>query len=134
MNLPRPVPDNDSQPFWDGCREGKLLLQSCEDCGALRYPPRPMCPACNALATQWIEANGRGAIYSWIVAHHPVHPSVMDKVPYNVVLVELEEGPRIVSNLLDVDPDQIESGLPVELVMEAIDATLSLPKFKIRAD
>jgi uncharacterized OB-fold protein len=131
---PRPIPDDDSRPFWEGCRAGKLLLQQCPECEAVRYPPRPMCPRCSAIGASWIEASGRGSIYSWVIPHHAVHPSLVDEVPYNVVMVDLEEGPRMVSNLIDTAPEQIEVDLPVEVVFETVDDELTVPKFRRRDD
>ncbi|MBI3964616.1 MAG: Zn-ribbon domain-containing OB-fold protein [Chloroflexi bacterium] len=128
--LPVPLPDYDSQPFWDGCREGKLLVQRCPACDHHRYPPRPMCPQCRALGGEWIEASGRGVVYSWIVAHHPVHPAVVDQVPYNVAIVELAEGPRMVSNVVDAAPEELRAGLPVEVIFEPLNDTITLPKFR----
>ena len=130
-HLSRPVPNEDSHPFWDGCRNGKLLLQQCQACGNVRYPPRPMCPTCSALTSEWVEAVGRGRIYSWVVAHHAAHPALADEVPYNIVLVELEEGPRMVSNLLDVAPEVIAPNDPVEVVFVRVDEDLTLPQFRL---
>jgi uncharacterized protein len=130
--MPRPEPDDDSHPFWEGCREEKLLLQRCGECNAFRYPPRPVCPHCSAFGVDWVESSGRGRVYSWVIAHHPVHPAVVDRVPYNIVLVELDEGPRLVSNLVDTLPDEIEVGQPVEVVFEHVSAELTLPKFRRR--
>lgn len=131
--LPRPIPDDDSEPFWAGCNDGRLMLQACPACGQLRYPPRPMCPRCNGLEVSWIEASGRGTVYSWIVPYHPVHPAVVNQVPYNVIIVELAEGPRMVSNLLETEPAEIVAGQPVEVVFERVSDRLTLPKFRRRA-
>lgn len=131
--MPKPVPDQDSLPFWEGCREHRLLLQRCPDCGEVRYPPRPMCPACSAIGADWVQASGRGEVYSWVIPHHPVHPAVADRVPYNVVLVELEEGPRMVSNLVDAEPEELAAGLPVEVVFEDVGDDLTLPLFRRRS-
>jgi uncharacterized protein len=128
--MPVPIPDLDSAPFWEACRQGRLMLQRCTGCGQFRYPPKPICPRCRTLGGEWAEVSGRGKIYSWIVPHYPVHPAAVDKVPYNVVLVELEEGPRIVSNLLDVAPEQIEAGLAVVVDFEPLTETITLPKFR----
>jgi uncharacterized protein len=132
--MPRPVPDEDSYPFWEACREEKLVLQRCRECSAFRYPPRPVCPNCSAFGVDWVESGGRGRVYSWVIAHHPVHPAVADRVPYNIVLVELDEGPRLVSNLVDTLPDEIEVGQPVEVVFEHVSAELTLPKFRRRRE
>lgn len=128
--LPQPIPDDDSLAFWEGCRARRLLLQRCFSCAAWRYPPRPICPQCGALDAEWVQVNGRGFIYSWVVAYHPVHPAVVNRVPYNVVLIELDEGPRVVSNLLDTPPGDIIAGQRVEVVFQPVTAQLTLPLFK----
>lgn len=126
-----PVPDGQTQVFWDGCREGKLVLQRCGSCGGYRYPPRPSCPQCTTPGGEWVATSGRGTLYSWIVVHHPVHADQKVKVPYNVVMVELEEGPHIVSELLDVEFGEIRPGLKVSVVFEELTPTISLPKFRL---
>ena len=84
--------------FWDGVAAGRLLIQRCADCGVLRHPPAPMCGACGSLAWDTAEASGRGRVYSWMFSLHPNRP---DDAPRIVILVELEEGTRLVSNLVD---------------------------------
>lgn len=125
-----PVPDQETQPFWDGCREGKLMLQRCGTCGGFRYPPRPSCPHCTTPGGEWVATSGRGRIYSWMIVHHPVHADQKAKVPYNVVMVELEEGPHIVSELIGVEFDEIRADLEVSVVFEQLSPTISLPKFR----
>lgn len=126
-----PLPDRDSELFWKGCRDGKLLLQRCTSCGRYRYPPRPGCPHCTAPDAEWLATTGKGFVYSWFIAHHPVHPSVVDKVPYNVIMVQLDEGPRIVSQLVGADPGDIREGLRVEVVFEPVTPEISLPLFRV---
>ena len=121
-----PVPDPDDQFFWDGVAEHKLLLQRCADCGTIRHPPLPMCGRCGSVARDTLESAGRGTVYSWIVSRHPTEP---DAEPRTVVLVDLEEGVRIVSNLLDVPVDAIEPGLPVEVAFVTT-AGVTLPQFR----
>lgn len=111
---PLPVVDLDSEPFWNGLRQHKLLLQRCADCKHYRHPPMPMCPSCNSFEQEWVESAGRGTVYSWITVHQQTHPFFTER-PYNVVLVELEEGVRVFANLLDVAPDRIRADLPVRV-------------------
>lgn len=118
----------DTQFFWDGARDHKLLIQRCSACRALRHPPRPMCPHCNALAWDTIEASGRGTVYSFVMPQHPPLP-FFDQ-PYIVVLVELAEGTRLVSNLCDVAPDDVTIGMPVEVFFADFDDGLVLPQFR----
>jgi uncharacterized OB-fold protein len=97
MSEPRRSAPDDAF-FWDGAAAGRLLIQRCADCGGLRHPPAPMCGACGSLAWDTVEASGRGRVYSWMYSLHPNRP---DDAPRIVILVELEEGTRLVSNLVD---------------------------------
>ncbi len=117
-----------STPFWEGIKENKLLIQKCAGCGKILHPPRPMCPACLSNKSEHIEASGKGKIYSFVTYNKSPHKGF--KAPYTVVLVELEEGPRVISNMVDVKADEIEIGMPVEVAYEEIDDTLALFKFK----
>lgn len=130
--LPRPRADLDSEPFWAGCREGRLLIPRCGDCGAARWPPGPMCPACQSQETAWEPASGRGTVYSWVVVTHPVDEALIDQVPYAVGLIELEEGVRLVGNVAGIDPSDIVAGLPVTAYFEPPDAEgRRLPNFRV---
>jgi uncharacterized OB-fold protein len=128
--LPLPVPSEDNQPFWDYLNQGELRIQRCTNCGLLRHTPRPMCPRCHAFEHDWAPMSGRGSVYSYNVTRQPIHPALVDRVPFATVLVELEEGPRLTSNLVDVAPDAIEIGMPVELVFQRASDEITLPLFK----
>jgi uncharacterized OB-fold protein len=121
-----PAPDADDAYFWDGVARGKLLLQSCADCGALRHPPGPMCPRCRSLRWETREACGRGIVYTWIVSRHPTQP---DAQPRIAALVELAEGVRLVTNLVDVDAADVRNDMAVELTFVGYDGTV-LPQFR----
>ncbi len=129
--IPRPIPapDRDSDPFWEGVQQHRLLIQRCAGCSELRHPPQPACPSCGSLEVDWQQASGRGSVYSFVIQRHPTHPFFLD-VPYNVILVELEEGTRLVSNLVGVEPDEIRIGMPVEVVFEEVDPEATLPLFR----
>ena len=118
----------DTQVFWNGVREHKLLIQRCTDCQALRHPPRPMCPRCNSLRWDTVEASGRGRVFSFVMPQHPPYPWF--EYPYIVVLVELDEGVRLVSNLCEVDPADVTVGQAVEVFYEHFDDDLVLPQFR----
>jgi len=126
-----PARSRDTDFFWDGLREHRLLIQRCAGCGALRHPPRPMCPHCTSLEWDTVEASGRGTVYSYVIPRHPPFPFMDD--PYVVVLVALEEGVRIVSNLRGVAPEQVEAGLPVTVFFETFDDGLVLHQFRPEA-
>jgi uncharacterized OB-fold protein len=129
---PRPVPqpDEDSAPFWEAAARHELVIQRCASCGTLRHPPRPMCPTCRSTETTWVRASGRGRVWSWVVAHPPVLPAFADKVPYNVVVIHLEEGIRMIGNLLDVPPGQITDGMEVTVDFEDVEDGVSLPAWR----
>jgi uncharacterized OB-fold protein len=124
-----PLTDRDNRHFWEGVREERFLLQRCRGCGALRHPPRPMCPQC--LSTEWRAepASGRGRIYSFVVSHHPSQP---DAAPRIIVLVELEEGVRVIANLQGLDWTEVRNELPVELFFDEIGG-VPLPQFRVAA-
>ncbi|MFJ5995865.1 Zn-ribbon domain-containing OB-fold protein [Streptomyces sp. NPDC092370] len=98
----RPVPDPDGAPFWEYAAHGELRVQACAACGELRFPPRPCCPHCQSFEAEWRPVSGRGRVWSYVVAHPPLLPDYAAQAPYNVVVVELEEAPRIrlVGNLV----------------------------------
>lgn len=126
---PRPATTHDDAFFWQGLRDGKLLIQRCADCGLLRHPPGPMCRGCHSLRWDTLESSGLGTLYSFVVVHYPQVPSF--DYPNQVVLVELDEGVRIVANSLDVAREQLVIGSRVRLVVQHVDAELSLPFFTL---
>ena len=121
----------DTQFFWDGAKEGRLLIQRCAACAMLRHPPRPMCPNCHSLEWDVTDASGRGTVYSYVMPRHPPLPFFDDG--YNVVLVALEEGVRLVSNLVEVEPDDASIGMPVHVRFDAFDGDVILPVFVTEA-
>ncbi len=127
---PHPAMTQDSAFFWEAVEQGELRIQRCTKCETLRHPPGPMCPSCHALDWDTQRMSGRGAVYSFVVAHHPPVPPF--EYPNLIVLVELEEGPRLVSNLVGLDPAACEIGMPVEVVFERVDDALVLPLFRPR--
>jgi uncharacterized protein len=130
-DLPRIVPGCDDAPWWEALRRHELVVQRCAACGVWRHPPSPVCAACHATDARFERVSGRGRVFSWTVVHHPVHPALADRVPYNVVLVELPDAGcvRLVTNLVDVAPDDVRVGLDVEVVFEDLD-DVTLPRFR----
>jgi uncharacterized OB-fold protein len=122
-----PSMTGDSQFFWDGAKDGRLLIQRCAACGALRHPPRPMCPHCHSLTWDTLESSGRGTVYSFVMPRHPQFPFFDDD--YIVALIELEEGTRLVSNLVDIAPDDARIGMPVTVRFDEFDDGVVLPVF-----
>ena len=125
-----PTTTPDTAWFWNALKEGKLMIQRCSSCAQLRHPPRPMCPRCNALEWDSIEACGRGVLHSFVLPRHPQWPWF--EGTYVVALVELEEGTRIVSNLCEVDAADVTIGMPVEAFVEHFDNGVALPLFRPR--
>jgi uncharacterized OB-fold protein/acyl dehydratase len=127
---PRPMPavTQDSAFFFEGARNGQLLIQKCDNCGTLRHPPRPGCAKCQSLDWSPIPASGKGKVFSYVVVHYPQVPAF--DYPLPVVLVELEEGTRIISNIEDAEPDEITIGMPVEVGFRSYPDDLTLPVFR----
>ncbi len=125
---PRPPVNRDNQFFWDGVADGELRIQRCASCKQLRHPPGPSCPACRSLEWDYVVASGNGVVYSYVVHHYPPMPQFGS--PHNVVLVELEEGVRFVSNMVGTDSADIKIGMPVRLVFTTIDHDYVLPQFE----
>jgi uncharacterized OB-fold protein/acyl dehydratase len=121
----RPLVSHDTAFFWEGTAAGELRIQHCPTCGRLRHPPGPMCPSCGADKQDWVVAEGRGTVFSYVVHHHPPVPG--KQPPFVVALVELEEGVRMLGELVDVDPATVHIGMPVELALTTVDEELTLP-------
>jgi len=113
---PYPQPDRDTAPFWEAQNRHELRFQRCSRCQALRYPVGPLCPECRSFDFEWTAASGRGSVYSYTVVHHQTHPAF--PVPYTVLLVELEEGPRIVAQLRAPDGARFGIGARVRVEWE----------------
>ena len=128
LRHPRPGLTPDNRFFWDGVRDRKLLIQRCAGCGRLQHPPAPMCPRCHGFAMDALPASGRGTVHSFVVFHHPPVPPFA--YPNVIVLVDLEEGTRLVSRLVGVDPDSVAIGMAVEVGFETVDGDLALHYFR----
>ena len=130
--------DPAAKPFWEGTARGELLIQTCGKCGAMRMPPRPMCPACRSIDVAWTKASGRGRVWSFVVAHPPLLPAYQAFAPYNVITVALEEDAklRLVGNLVarpdgpinEIDPSTIRIGEKVKVVFQKVD-DVHLPRW-----
>jgi uncharacterized OB-fold protein len=132
------VDDPDAAEFWTGAAAGELRVQACGACGEWRMPPRPMCPVCRSTAVTWVATSGRGTIWSFIVPHPPLLPAYAELAPYNAIVVELDENPKIrfVGNLVadedgpinEIDPATITIGEPVRVVFQQIE-DVTLPRW-----
>ena len=129
---PLPLPSELSAPFWEACRRQELIVQRCQNCHAFRFPPAILCPECLSEATEWRKVSGKGKIFSFVVFHRVYHPGFQADLPYTVALIELEEGPRLVSNIVGCSPAEVTCDLPVEVVFEDVTPEVTLPKFRLR--
>jgi uncharacterized OB-fold protein len=127
--LPQPTPE--TQNFWDGAKAGELRLQRCNDCANVYFPPRPFCPACASRSVSSFAASGRGRLYSYVINHRAA-PGFEADAPYAVAVVELDEGPRMMTNITGVEqtPEALQLDMPVEVSFEPASETISLPKFR----
>lgn len=126
---PRPRIGPDTAPFWDGCKRHQLLLPFCADCGKPHLPPGPVCPFCFCAKLEWRKASGRGRISTWVVVHKAWFPAFAAEIPYNIVQVELEEGPRLTANVAGTN--DLAVGQLVEAVFDDVDSTLTMPRFRL---
>jgi len=127
---PLPGIDELNKPFWGAAKRHELVLQHCRKCGSHRYPAGLTCPECVSDELDWTRVSGRGTVYTWTVFHRAYHPAFAGEVPYAVVAVELEEGPRMITNLVECKLTDIKIGMPVEVVFEDASDEISLPKFR----
>jgi uncharacterized protein len=126
----RPAITEINRGFWEGCVQGKLLIQRCARCQYLRYPPSMVCPRCLATQYSWYQVSGRGTVFSFVIFHRSYHPDWESRIPYNVCLIELEEGPMMLSNVLGVDNSALAVGMAVTVAFQRIADDLTIPVFE----
>lgn len=127
---PLPVPDAETTPYWEGLRSRKLLLRYCAACKRCHFYPRALCPSCHSDELEWKEASGRGEVYTYTVARRPAGPAFKASVPYVVALIQLEEGPRMMSNILTDDVEGVRIGRRVQVDFDDVTDEITLPKFR----
>jgi len=125
-----------TQDFWNFCKNQELRFQQCKRCWTYRFPPTPLCYNCQSFEYQWVKSSGRGHVYSYIIVHHPPHPVLREKVPFNVAVVQLEDcgGVKVYSNIVDCPNEEVKVGLPVELVWEEASPEVTLYRFRPRKE
>ena len=125
--LPQPTPE--TQNYWDGAKAGELRLQRCGDCSHVYFPARPFCPACSSRDVNWFTASGKGTLFSYVINHRA--PKGFE-APYIIAVVQLEEGPRMMSNLVDCPqtPDALEIDMPLEVTFVTATDDISIPQFR----
>jgi len=129
---PLPLPDIDSQGFWDGCKAHELRILRCNGCGTYIHHPAPICHQCNAMDTRWETVSGLGTVFTYIVVHAANLPGFAEHVPYVTAWIELAEqkGLKLISNVVDCDPSDVHVGMPVQVVFEDATEEFSLPRFR----
>jgi uncharacterized OB-fold protein len=125
---PAPIRTEDNRFFWDAAGDGRLVAQRCRGCGRLHHPPRPMCPDCHGLEQEVVDLAGTGRVYSYAVLHHPQNPQFT--YPLVAALVELDEGLRMMTNLVGVGPSDVRIGMPVRVTFEATVDDGTVPVFE----
>ena len=128
----RPIPPvtDLTRPYWDAAQQNELKLQVCDACNNSQFPPRAHCGSCGSDQLSWRTASGQGEIYTFTVAQRPPHPVFVEQCPLVIAVVELAEGPRLMTNIVDCDPSTIQVGMPVRVTFETIDdSELKLPVF-----
>jgi len=132
MNYNKPLPriNGDTEEFWSGCRAHELRFQKCGNCGHVRWPTSLLCPECHSQDTGWIVSSGKGIVYTYVVYHVAYHPGFKDDLPYTVAVVEMEEGPHFLSNIVGCRPDEVVCDMPVEVTWDDVTEDCSLPKFR----
>jgi hypothetical protein len=133
MNYPKkPVPMVNpwARPFWKAAREGKLILQKCKDCGKYIFYPRIACPHCSSDDVEWVEASGKGKVYSYTVVVNNAPSAFIKDMPYVIAIVRLEEGVQMLTNIVGYNPEEVKCDMLVQVTFEKLDDEFTLPKFK----
>jgi len=125
-----PTPDLETQPFWDGCREGRFLLRHCNACGEDHFYPRPFCPKCWSDDVEWFEASGKATLYTWSVVHRNDLPPFGERVPYVAAVVDLAEGPRMMTNVVDCEFDALAVDMELEAVFHPTSDEVTIVQFR----
>lgn len=126
--IPTPRPSLASTPYWEGCRAGELRFQRCPGCRALQTNPTVICWRCHRPGPEWVGASGRGVLYSWTVVWRAQHPAF--EVPYAPAIVELEEGPRVITAVVGCEPEDLAEGMALEVAFHRVDDEITLPFFR----
>ena len=130
IKKPKPRPAPESLPYWQAAREHRLALPKCDDCNQYWFPPSRTCPHCLSTSFSFENVSGKGKVYSFVTFHRVYRPAFENDVPYVVALVELDEGARLLTNILGVAYDQVKCDMRVEVVFDDYDSEISIPKFR----
>ena len=127
---PLPRPYQDTAAYWEAAREHRFIIQKCNNCGEFQFYPRGVCSHCLSSDLAWQDASGRGEVYSFSINYRAPHPGFADKTPFVLALVTLAEGPRMMTNIVDCDPDTVQIGMAVTVTFDDVTEEITLPKFR----
>jgi len=135
MELERPLPQPitpEAKPYWDGLKEQKLLVPRCAECGHVFFYPRILCPRCHSRNLTWVETSGKGKLYAFEIAYQSFNPAMKVRPPYVLAMIELDEGPRLMSNLINAEPDPkvLKCDMRVEVVFSRLSDDITIPLFQ----
>ena len=130
VKKPMPKPTKWTQPFWDAAKQHKLVLKQCRDCGNIDHPPYLYCTHCLSDNLEWIEASGKGKLYAYAINYYMVPFPFWDDMPYVVAMIDLQEGVRMISNLVECDPKELKNGMELEVVFHEVSPEFTLPKWR----
>lgn len=130
IERPMPTPDAATGPYWAAAHEGRFVMPRCNDCGKYHFYPHPLCPHCSSARLEWVEVSGRGKLYSYTVVHRAPSKAFAEEVPYVVAVVELDEGPRLMSNLRGCAPEAAQIGMPLKVAFRKLSESVTLPVFE----
>ena len=125
-----PVATDLTRPYWEHARHGRLVVQRCRTCANSWHPPLPRCPHCHSADIGWHQVAGTGTVYTYTVVRHATHAALAVRIPYVIAIVELTEGPRIVTGILGCDPQDVRAGMEVRVRFEAVTDEVTLPYFE----
>jgi uncharacterized OB-fold protein len=128
--LPLPKARGRAAEFYAFCKNHELRFQRCSDCGRWRHIPRDMCAKCGSFKWEWAQSSGKGKLFSWTTATQPMMPQFAESVPYSPVVVEVQEGVRLVTWLTGIKPEELELGMPLQVAFDDVTSEVTLPKFK----
>ncbi|MDO8568298.1 MAG: Zn-ribbon domain-containing OB-fold protein [Dehalococcoidales bacterium] len=127
---PLPLITDEAKTFWENAKKHQFVIQKCKDCGHYQFYPRWVCAECWSENLEWVKSEGRGVIYSYTTVHRPPMKAFQPDVPYTLALIDLKEGPRMLSAVIGCKPEDVKIGMPVKVTFDDITAEVSLPKFK----
>jgi uncharacterized OB-fold protein len=125
-----PTVDDESRPFWDAAREGRFLVVRCRACGAAHHYPRPFCPTCWSDDVDWEDASGKATLYTWSTVHVNDLPPFVERLPYVAAVVDLEEGPRVMTNVIDCPEEDLRIGMALQVTFREASDEISVPVFR----